>query len=182
MFKRFRSVVESGRVHHLLTLILGLIFFAHQAAAQAATDLRGVVEDPSKAAVPGARLILINKATGENRTATSDSNGRFLFENVLPGDYTLNVQAEEFRAYVKDVTIGAESLEITVKMKIAPEEQQITVMGTRDRVLPEDNADAVKVNDQFIRSHPRVDIRVGAFPQSSSGAECHLFKRRGGRP
>jgi len=154
MFKRFRSVVESGRVHHLLTLILGLIFFAHQAAAQAATDLRGVVEDPSKAAVPGARLILINKATGENRTATSDSNGRFLFENVLPGDYTLNVQAEEFRAYVKDVTIGAESLEITVKMKIAPEEQQITVMGTQDRVRPEDNADAVKVNDQFIRELP----------------------------
>lgn len=154
MFKRFRFVVGTSSFGHILTLILGLVLIPNQAAAQSATYLGGVVEDPSRAAVPGAKLILINKATGENRTAISDSDGRFLFENVHPGDYTLNAQAEEFRAYVMDVIVGTESLEITVKMKIAPEEQQITVTGTQDRVLPQDNADAVKVNDQLIRELP----------------------------
>ncbi len=154
MFKSFRFAVGTGSFGHILALIFALVLLPNQAAAQSATYLRGVVEDPSRAAVPGARLILMNKATGENRTAISDSNGHFIFENVPPGDYTLNVQAEEFRAYVKDVTIGAESLEITVKMKIAPEEQQITVMGTQDRVLPQENADAVKVNDRLIRELP----------------------------
>jgi len=154
MFERFRSVLESDPVRHLLVLILGLTCFAHQAAAQAVTSLRGVVKDPSSAAVPGANLILINKATGENRTEISDSNGRFIFENVLPGDYTLRAQAEEFRIHETDITIGAESLEIIVKMKIAPEEQQITVMGTQDHVLPQNNADAVKVNDRLIRELP----------------------------
>src|SRR6266403_126729 len=154
MFKGFWFVAGTSSFGRILPLILGLVLFPNQAVAQSATYLRGVVEDPSRAPVPGAKLILISKATGENRTAISDSNGRFLFENVLPGDYTLKAQAEEFRAYVKDVTIGAESLEIIVKMKIAPEEQQITVMGTQDRTLPQDNADAVKVNDQLIRELP----------------------------
>src|SRR5438445_3549621 len=154
MFKGFRFAVGTGSFGHILALIFALVLLPNQAAAQSATYLRGVVEDPSRSAVPGAKLILINKATGQYRPAISDSNGRFLFANVLPGDYTLKAQAEEFRAYVKDVTIGAESLEIIVKMKIAPEEQQITVMGTQDRTLPQDNADAVKVNDQLIRELP----------------------------
>ena len=154
MFNGSWLVAGTSSFGRILPLILGLVLFPNQAVAQSATYLRGVVEDPSRAPVPGAKLILINKATGENRTAISDSNGRFLFENVLPGDYTLKAQAEEFRAYVKDVIIGAESLEIIVKMKIAPEEQQITVMGTQDRTLPQDNADAVKVNDQLIRELP----------------------------
>src|SRR5712691_6901194 len=96
MFKGFRFAVGTSSFGRILALILALVLFPNQAAAQSATYLRGVVEDPSSATVPGAKLILINKATGENRTAISDSNGRFLFENVLPGDYTLNAQENIF--------------------------------------------------------------------------------------
>jgi carboxypeptidase family protein len=154
MFKCFRFVAGAGPFTQLLALMLVLMLFVHQVAAQGGTYLRGMVEDPSTAAVAGAELTLINKATGETRTTESDDNGRFLFENVAPGGYILKAQADEFRPFEKDVTIGADSLEVSVKLKIASEEQQVTVTANQDRVLPEDNADAVKVNDQLIRELP----------------------------
>lgn len=152
MFTRFR--VGAASLTQLLALILVLMFSAHQAAAQSGTSLRGVAEDPSRAAVPGAKLTLVNKATGQTRTAESDNNGRFLFENVSPGSYTLKVQADEFQPFEKDFTVGADPLEVSVKLKIASEEQQVTVSASQDRILPEENADAVKVNDQLIREIP----------------------------
>src|SRR2546427_12414140 len=97
MFKGFWFVAGTSSFGRILPLILGLVLFPNQAVAQSATYLRGVVEDPSRAPVPGAKLILISKATGENRTAISDSNGRLLFEKVVPEAYKLNEKAEEIR-------------------------------------------------------------------------------------
>src|SRR5262247_1985712 len=56
---------------------------------QTGVTVSGSVEDPNGAAVPKARLTLINRATGEARHTTADAAGGFSFENIAPGDYTL---------------------------------------------------------------------------------------------
>src|SRR5215510_3120598 len=112
MFRYFRPIATASRLTQFFALMLMLALFALQGAGQGGTSLRGVVEDPSGSAVPGAKLTLISKANGEARVAESDSNGRFLFENVSSGGYILKAQADEFRPFEKDVTIGAGPLEV----------------------------------------------------------------------
>src|SRR5689334_21721558 len=56
--------------------------------------LRGVVTDPSGAAIPGA-IVTVRGPGGEHRTRTSDT-GEYSFPSLKPGKYQLRVTAKDF--------------------------------------------------------------------------------------
>jgi Carboxypeptidase regulatory-like domain len=75
-------------------LILLLCLVAHVSAppahAQLPTgEISGTVTDPSGAAVPGAKIDIVNQATSETRTTNATSSGAYSFLTVIPGLYTL---------------------------------------------------------------------------------------------
>jgi hypothetical protein len=72
----------------LVILVFGL---AGGAAAQNTASLSGTVMDPSGGAVRGAKLTLASSATGAERTAASDDEGRYSFLSLSPGAYKLTV-------------------------------------------------------------------------------------------
>ena len=54
--------------------------------AQTVTGLvTGTVTDPSGQVIVGATVTLINEATGDSRTTSSEQNGSFVFPAVQPG-------------------------------------------------------------------------------------------------
>ena len=61
----------------------------------AQVSVGGVVVDPDGAAVPNIRIHLNTPlgAAVEGANAVADSAGRFRFQHVAPGDYTLEVPA-----------------------------------------------------------------------------------------
>jgi len=56
--------------------------------------IEGSVEDQTEAVIPEAKLILKNRATGESRETVANGTGRFSFEGVLPGEYSLKAEAK----------------------------------------------------------------------------------------
>ena len=64
--------------------------------AQTTTTLTGSVVDPSGAAVPNATLVLENLGTRATRDTKSDDQGRYLFPQVVPGNYRLTGKAAGF--------------------------------------------------------------------------------------
>jgi hypothetical protein len=62
--------------------------------------LEGAVNDPNGAVVQGASVTLKNVGTGMSSTATTDDRGRFNFQNLEAGAYTLTVEKSGFRKYV----------------------------------------------------------------------------------
>jgi Carboxypeptidase regulatory-like domain/TonB-dependent Receptor Plug Domain len=69
------------------------------AAAQAPTGtISGNIVDESDQVVPGATVELINEQTQSTRTATTGPDGRFVFNAVPAGAYTIKVTLEGFRA------------------------------------------------------------------------------------
>lgn len=66
--------------------------------AQGTTQINGTITDPSGAAVPNAKIELLNTQTGVKRLADSDSSGNYLFAQTAPGNYALTVQASGFSA------------------------------------------------------------------------------------
>jgi outer membrane receptor protein involved in Fe transport len=74
-----------------------LLFVSATARAQVNTvNVSGTVLDPQGLAVKDARLTLKNLATGAERSATSDDNGRYEIIGVPPGNYSMTVGAPGF--------------------------------------------------------------------------------------
>src|SRR5260370_9441162 len=69
------------------------------AAGQAARSLRGTITDPSGSTVAGAKVVLANRESKTERTATTAEQGGYQFQFVPPGTYSLTVAATGFRPY-----------------------------------------------------------------------------------
>ncbi|MGB6687865.1 MAG: TonB-dependent receptor [Terracidiphilus sp.] len=67
------------------------------ASAQiATTSLRGTIKDPTGAVVPGARVTLLDKATGKMLSAVAGNTGFYDLEQIPPATYTITVSAGGF--------------------------------------------------------------------------------------
>jgi len=77
-----------------------IVAFAAIGFAQEVTSVvLGVVTDPADAVVPHAALTATETATGQTRVTTSDDAGRFRFNDIRPGNYSIRVQSAGFKAF-----------------------------------------------------------------------------------
>ena len=79
-------------------LIFGLVLCGFNLFGQTvASSVIGTVVDQTDAVVAGAPVTLTNTGTGAVRMGTTDSNGTFRFQNLLPGTYTVTIRASGFK-------------------------------------------------------------------------------------
>jgi hypothetical protein len=84
--------------HALLAVLVSLAAFAASASAQVTTgSVRGVVMDTSGAVVAGAKVTISDAKTQTTQTTQSNDSGEFSFTNLLAGDYTIMVEATNFK-------------------------------------------------------------------------------------
>jgi hypothetical protein len=75
------------------------VFLLGFTQANPIASLRGVVTDPSGAAIPRATVHLINTDTNLERTAITGAQGDYVFSEVIPGHYVLQVEAAGFSKF-----------------------------------------------------------------------------------
>ena len=92
-------------------------------------NLTGLVMDPNQSSIPGASVKIRNTTTGESRSATTGSEGRYTFSQLLPGTYEISVEAKGFKTAVqRDVTLLAnQSAEVNISMQLGEVSQTIEV-------------------------------------------------------
>jgi Carboxypeptidase regulatory-like domain len=78
----------------LLTSLCGQLF--GQASATGAVN--GTVTDPSGQVVAGAKVVLLAESTNISTTVTTNGEGQYHIQNVLPSLYNLTVQGAGFKA------------------------------------------------------------------------------------
>lgn len=119
----------AGRLTWGAVFILSVLLVIPNAWGQATTSLRGTISDPSGAAIPSATILLTNAGTNLQRTATSDPQGNYVFSQVLPGTYKLNVEAHGFATYEQNGIQLLVNLPATVdvKMKVGQATETVTV-------------------------------------------------------
>lgn len=84
----------------LCLFLVGLGLCSPLYGQQGTATLSGQVTDPTGAAVPGAKVSVIDTATGLPQNTTADSTGYFRVTALNPGTpYTLQVTAQGFKAY-----------------------------------------------------------------------------------
>ena len=81
-----------------LTLLVLIALCGSDLRGQTATgQVHGSAVDPSGAAVPDADVVLANSGTGIESSLQSDERGFFVFRNLQPGLYTLQVESAGFK-------------------------------------------------------------------------------------
>ncbi len=91
-------------------------------------SVNGTVLDSTGAVVPQAKVELRNPVSGLDRSAVTDSSGRFEFTNVPFNPYHLSVTAEGFAAYARDVEPRSSvPVTVAVKLQVAGSVTSVTV-------------------------------------------------------
>ncbi|MEA2262371.1 MAG: hypothetical protein QOJ51_5196 [Acidobacteriaceae bacterium] len=90
--------------------------------AQSGTScaLTGTVSDKTGAGVPNAQMQATDVNTGAIRTARSTAEGRFLFAQMNPGPWRIEVQAEGFASAQSRATAVAVRQTITLNLTLSP--------------------------------------------------------------
>ena len=126
-------LIASAIVFTLACFILSL---PQHAAAQASAGITGTITDPSGAVVSNARVDIVNDATSATDHTTSSNVGTYAFKGLLPGVYSVTVDAAGFKKSVtKGVTIEVSTTR-TVDVILATGETNETVQVTADTITP----------------------------------------------
>src|SRR5438270_597660 len=84
------------------TMLSAFMIFSGSAAAQTTTGtLRGQILDPQGAVVSNAQVTVTNEATAVTETLSTSSAGTYELPAILPGSYTVTVDAPGFKKFVK---------------------------------------------------------------------------------
>ena len=127
-----------------------LLCLAPSIQAQSSGEITGVVTDPSGAIIPSAKVTVTNRATGQTRTATSNSSGIFDFPGLDVGQYDLTVRMGGFETFKKTniVMNVAQTLSEDAKMQVGAEGQTVTVEADALQVQGETNEISTLITGQ----------------------------------
>ncbi len=119
---------------------IGLLILTAGSTAQAQRNVpgsvSGVVMDRDGAVVPDARVLLIQTQQALLRSTKSGSDGRFRFDDVLPGSYEVRVSRSDFNNRRSPVQVTpSESPDIEVTLELAQLHDDVTVTAEAGQVL-----------------------------------------------
>jgi Carboxypeptidase regulatory-like domain len=160
-------------------------------------SIQGTVTDPSGAVVGGARVTIINKATGQNIATTTSSSGTYASGALIPGNYQIKIEAKGFKTLEMPVTVevnttasgnarmtlgeAAETVEVEGSA-VSVNTEQATVQG----VLTSQQIENLPINGRnfldLAQLEPGVQIQDGGtFDPTKNGYSSVSFGGRFGR-
>jgi Carboxypeptidase regulatory-like domain/TonB dependent receptor len=140
-----------NRLFHLFVFLLAAV----GAFAQTA-QVYGIVSDPQKAVVPGARVRVVNQATGIEQTSTTNTDGSYVVPFLLPGTYRITMQATGFSTATSDpvtLTVG-QNLVFNVQLSVGNTSEIVTVRGGSELLNTTNGAVSTVIDRQFIENMP----------------------------
>src|SRR2546425_8902601 len=149
-----KKLVLSIALIALLFLLTGLGFAQASAESAVRGNLAGSVVDPSSALVQGAKVTL-SGPMGQ-RSAQTDQEGRFLFQVLIPGFYSVKVEKQGFKSTdIKGVeVVTGRTSNISVKLEVGTSATTVEVTGGAITVDTESTALASNLTDTFYQSVP----------------------------
>src|SRR5688572_5363532 len=142
MFKRFASGVM-------------LSLFALTAQEFRAT-LQGTVQDQTQAVVTSAELILRQTDTSVVRRATTDANGRYVFQFLPPGNYSLTTRAPGLKTDIHDgikLSLG-ENVRLDIDLVLGQVTETVTVTSAVSALQTESSSMGSVIRKEIIDSLP----------------------------
>jgi Carboxypeptidase regulatory-like domain/TonB dependent receptor len=121
------STTRVGTTVYLLATALGVLLFSLSLFAQANGRILGTVTDQSGAVIGGATVSIIDTQRGLARTLTTDQAGEYNAPTLIPGTYTVRVEASGFKVLDRQNVLVEVGTEVRVDLTVEPGTQNQTV-------------------------------------------------------
>src|SRR5687767_3963325 len=141
----------------VLTALIAILVISTTARAQ---DYRGKVQgavtDASGAALAGVAVTLRNVGTGVEVTRQTNSEGRYIFDFVESGVYTVLVEATGFKKYEqRNVTVqNRGDVTVDARLEIGGVTEVITVQDSPVAVQFNSTSDVLTIGRQLVEQLP----------------------------
>src|SRR4030095_8631993 len=143
----------------LLPFLLALVAFAAPAAGQTQITtgvIQGTVSDATGASLPGVTAEARNLDTNLVRTIVTESDGRYVFLQLPPGNYRLTFTLSGFATMVQEnlpLTVG-QALTLPIVMKVSGVFETVTVSTATNVIETSRTAAATTLNQTTIETIP----------------------------
>ncbi|MCX6594410.1 MAG: TonB-dependent receptor [Acidobacteria bacterium] len=170
-----------------LSLALASVFLACSLPTSAQVlygSLIGDVTDPTSAVIAGAQVTITNRETGYTRESSSDSNGRYTFQNVNAGTYDVKISAPGFQTTSRaGIVISINNIaRLDLSLKVGDVTDQVTVEATTAQLQTDKSDVHVEIGSKEVTNIPLpryrnyqslINLVPGATPgryQNSAGS------------
>ena len=129
--------MERSFFSFVFLLICLLMLSTEDGSAQlSSATLNGVVRDSTGAVINNASLVLRNLGTSVERVTASNDTGNYMFSDVTPGPYTLNVSAPSFatKQVSEFVLAVSQTATIDITLSAGSESEVMTVTATGEQL------------------------------------------------
>lgn len=164
----------------LLAVVCLLVPLGH---AQYRASLQGVVQDPTGAVVPGAKVTLTNNETNISVTDVTDTKGVYTFNTLPLSHFTLTVEAKGFAPKtIENVSILPEQANaLNIGLAVGATSQTVTVSGTGEPLMNTASASISGViSAKDIQSMPSFNRDVFQLAQLAPGVFGDASQGSGG--
>jgi hypothetical protein len=131
--------------------VIGLLFSSLGLHAQLLTgSFSGTVQDPLGAVISGATVNLQNQATADTRKTVSNDRGYFTFAGLIPGTYTIVIEANGFKAWKQTgltLNIGDERTVSGIQLTVGSASETVMVESASQELVPTDNGERASLLD-----------------------------------
>src|SRR5258706_15349661 len=160
--KAQRRIFEISFAFLIVCSLISVASVSIAAQALNAGTVAGVVTDPNNAVVPNATVTIANGITGYTRTATTDADGAFRFNDVPPNNYQLKASAPGFSSEQKSLTVRT-SVPISVKIPLAvtSASETVTITSNTAEVLENTSTTHTDVDQSLITRLPVRSVGSG---------------------
>ncbi|MEA2874445.1 MAG: hypothetical protein QOH67_4441, partial [Hyphomicrobiales bacterium] len=144
-----------GRLLLLLSFAAGHLLYGQAASG----TLFGTITDPSGGAVANARVTITSTERGTVYTTDSNDSGNYQQTQLLPGGFSINVQAAGFQRYLQqDVTVSlGQSRRVDIPLTVGEVSQQVTVSGETPALVTDRAEVTVALENKQIAELPIVN-------------------------
>src|SRR5205085_326501 len=118
--------------------------------------INGYVYDSSDAPVAQARVTIANTGTGTTTVRETDTTGRYIATNLLPGTYSVSVEAAGFRRFIQESIVLRidSSVRLDSRLEIGAVTEQVTVSGAPPILKSEKTDVGAYIPEQQLRDLP----------------------------
>src|SRR5271170_5951121 len=165
----------TGRLGVYLLALVGL-FGCGAAWGQTNGSIRGIVNDPSGAVVPGATITATIAGTSAQRSVVSDKDGAFDIPELAVGTYDVAADAQGFKKFVAKsvvVSIGHVNF-ITITLQVGRTNDTITVEANTVQVETTSTQLGGTMTEQSIRELPLSTRNAFQLLQLQPGVQSQL--------
>ncbi|HEY3134542.1 MAG TPA: TonB-dependent receptor, partial [Blastocatellia bacterium] len=137
--KKLKLICSPGVLSFLVLLLSGGIALG-QTTGNA--TLRGTVKDPQRAVIGKASVTLISEATRDERKTTTTEDGLFQFAAIVPGLYSLKVEAAGFKTEERTgIDISPASTQgVDITLQVGVQSETVTVQAAGEQIEKETGA------------------------------------------